>query len=105
MISDTKRTKTDRTKGKSRRNAQEAPGRAAFPVIGIGASAGGLEPVQEFLDRMPTDSGAALVLIQHLDPNRPSHLAELLRRHTRMPVLPVGEATKLQRNTLYVIGP
>src|SRR5690242_4459055 len=54
----------------------EQPPRLPFPVVGIGASAGGLEAVGEFLDAMRPDGGMAFVLIQHLSPDRESHMAE-----------------------------
>src|SRR4030095_1986583 len=57
-----------------------------FPVVGIGASAGGLEAFKQLLDHLPIDTGMAFVLVQHLDPTHESILTELLSRSTRMPV-------------------
>jgi two-component system CheB/CheR fusion protein len=65
--------------------SEEAP-RLPFPVVGIGASAGGLEAFIEFFDAMPSDSGLAFVLIQHLPPDRESLVADILQKHTDMPV-------------------
>ena len=58
------------------------PGGSSFPVVGLGASAGGLEAFQKFFDVMPPDSGMAFVLIQHLDPTHASMMRELLSVHT-----------------------
>ena len=55
-------------------------------VVGMGASAGGLEALESFFDAMPSDSGMAFVVIQHLSPTHKSMMAELLSRHTPMPV-------------------
>src|SRR5712672_1909198 len=59
---------------------------AAFPIVGIGASAGGLEAFTKLLQKLRVDTGMALVLIQHLDPTHESILTTLLARSTRMPV-------------------
>ena len=61
--------------------------RPRFPIVGIGASAGGLDAFKQFFMRMPADSGMAFVLVQHLDPNHESLTADLLARHTRMRVV------------------
>jgi two-component system, chemotaxis family, CheB/CheR fusion protein len=66
-----------------------------FPIVGIGASAGGLEAFTSFLKHLPSNPGMAFVLIQHLDPNQPSQLAALLSKTTSMPVLEVKEDTPL----------
>ena len=61
------------------------PTRAAIPVAGIGASAGGLEVFKRLLGLLPVDTGFAIVFVQHLDPNHRSMLAEILARATSMP--------------------
>src|SRR5690349_1777222 len=68
--------------------AEERP-RLEFPVIGIGASAGGLEAFIEFFEAMPADAGIAFVLIQHLSPDRESLIADILAKHTSMTVAQV----------------
>ncbi|QEH38719.1 Chemotaxis protein methyltransferase Cher2 [Aquisphaera giovannonii] len=83
----------------------EQPPRLSFPVVGIGASAGGLEAVNEFLDAMKPDSGIAFVLVQHLPPDRASMMAEVLGRHTTMPVLQVEDGMEVAPNHVYVIRP
>ena len=68
-----------------------------FPVVGIGASAGGLEALELFFSHMPVDSGMAFVVIQHLDPQHKSSLAEILARSTEMSVAEIADAERLQR--------
>lgn len=78
-----------------------------FPpiVVGVGASAGGLEALTELLSHLPGDTGLAFVLIQHLDPTHESHLAELLSRASKMPVSEVKTGTRTEANHVYVIPP
>jgi two-component system CheB/CheR fusion protein len=71
----------------------------------LGASAGGLEAFQTFLSATPADSGLAFVLVQHLDPNHESMLAELLSRRTDMPVRQVTDGTAIEPNNVYLIPP
>jgi two-component system CheB/CheR fusion protein len=78
---------------------------AAFPIVGLGASAGGLEAFQNFLMAAPADAGFAYVLVQHLDPNHESMLAELLSRRTTMPVRQVSDGMALEPNCVYLIPP
>ncbi|VTT99032.1 mcp methyltransferase with pas pac sensor : Methylase of chemotaxis methyl-accepting protein OS=Rhizobium leguminosarum bv. trifolii WSM2012 GN=Rleg10DRAFT_2965 PE=4 SV=1: CheB_methylest: CheR_N: CheR: PAS_10 [Gemmataceae bacterium] len=79
--------------------------RLPFPVVGIGASAGGLEAYTEFLRACPPDAGMAYVLVQHLPPDRESLLAEILARHTRMPVFEVADGQPVEPDRVYVIRP
>ncbi|MGH9339516.1 MAG: chemotaxis protein CheB [Acidobacteriota bacterium] len=81
------------------------PSRADFPVIGIGASAGGLEAFTTFFDAMAADSGMGFVLVQHLDPTMGSHLAELLAQHTEMKVTEVEDGIRVEPNCVYTILP
>ena len=74
-------------------------------MVGIGASAGGLEAYTEFLQAMPADSGMAFVLIQHLPPDRESLMAEILSKRTSMPVEQVREGMAVEPNHVYVIRP
>ena len=76
-----------------------------FPIVGIGASAGGLEALEQFFDNMPSDSGMAFVVIQHLDPNHKGMMPELLQRTTEMKVMQVTDHLQVQANHLYVIPP
>ena len=74
-------------------------------IVGIGASAGGLNALELFFDNMPADSGMAFVVIQHLSPDFKSLMSDLLSRHTRMPIHPVTEGIELQANGIYLIPP
>jgi two-component system CheB/CheR fusion protein len=74
-------------------------------IVGVGASAGGLEAFTELLRHLPDDTGMAFVLIQHLDPLHDSHLAELLAKESKMPVAEVTDGTRPEANHIYVISP
>jgi len=77
----------------------------SVPVVGLGASAGGLEAFMGFFDAMPADSGMAFVLIQHLDPDHKSLTAELIAKHTSMPVQQINDQMRVEANQVYVIPP
>ena len=77
----------------------------SFPVVCVGASAGGLEAFTQLLSTLPTDTGMAFVLVTHLSPTHASHLAEILSRATRMPVNEVKDEPQVQPNCVYVIPP
>ncbi len=76
-----------------------------FPIVGIGASAGGLDAFKALLAALPPDTGMAFVLIQHLDPLHASLMAGLLSSHTTMPVLPAAEGAAIEPNHIYLIPP
>jgi two-component system CheB/CheR fusion protein len=76
-----------------------------FPIVGIGASAGGLEAMEDFFKNLPEDSGMAFVVIQHLDPNHVGILPELLQRTTYMKVTQVTDHMQAKPNHVYVIPP
>src|SRR5512132_2465544 len=78
---------------------------SAFPIVGVGASAGGLEAFTRLLQALPVDTGMAFVLVQHLAPSRESALAEILSRATSMPVTEVTHEPALESNRVYVIPP
>lgn len=78
---------------------------AEFPIVGIGASAGGLEALESFFKAMPADSGMAFILVTHLDPSHDSLLPELLQRHSNMPVYHIKDGTLVKPNSVYVIPP
>lgn len=80
-------------------------GKLGFAVVGLGASAGGLDAFKRFFSAMPVDSGMAFVLIQHLDPNHISLTDELLSKHTSMPVAQVIDEVRIEPNHVYVIPP
>ncbi|WP_341529287.1 chemotaxis protein CheB [Nostoc sp. UHCC 0302] len=76
-----------------------------FPIVGIAASAGGLEAFTQLLNHLPIDTGMAFVLIQHLDPNQESLLSEILARETQMPVREAQNGMFVEPNQVYVIAP
>ncbi|MEH2124574.1 chemotaxis protein CheB [Nostoc sp.] len=78
---------------------------ALFPIVGIAASAGGLEAFTQVLKHLLADTGMAFVLIQHLDPNHKSLLSEILGRETQMPVNEVQDGVTVEPNQVYVIPP
>jgi len=76
-----------------------------FPVVCIGASAGGLEALEQFLGNVPEKSGMGYVVIQHLDPTQKGMLPELLQRITKMEVIQVKDRMLIMPNCVYVIPP
>jgi two-component system, chemotaxis family, CheB/CheR fusion protein len=76
-----------------------------FPVVGIGASAGGMQALQRFFEHMPNDNGMAFVVILHLSPSHESNVDSVLQRITRMPVLQVTQPQPIEKNHIYVISP
>ncbi|MBU4262034.1 MAG: PAS domain-containing protein [Proteobacteria bacterium] len=76
-----------------------------FPIVGIGASAGGLEAIEQFLRQVPEGCGIAFVIVQHLDPTHKGIMAELLQRVTDMQVFQVRDRTRVKPDCVYVIPP
>lgn len=76
-----------------------------FPIVGIGASAGGLEALEQFLGNVPENSGIAYVVVQHLDPTHKGMLPELLQRISKMKVYQVKDRMVVKPNCVYVIPP
>jgi two-component system CheB/CheR fusion protein len=74
-------------------------------IVGIGASAGGLEAIEAFFKSMPVDTGLAFVVVQHLSPDHKSLMVELLSKHTAMPVHRIEEGTRVKANNIYLIPP
>src|SRR5215467_10394658 len=70
----------------------------AFPIVGVGASAGGLEAFTRLVQHLPADTGMAFVLVQHLDPEHESRLPQLLGRAAKLPVLEVVNNTQVKPN-------
>ncbi len=98
--------KTRKQKPKeSTRHKTSVTGPPKFPIVGIGASAGGLEALEQFLSNVPENSGMAYVVIQHLDPTQKGMLPELLQRITRMKVFQVKDRMAVKPNCVYVIPP
>lgn len=74
-----------------------------FPVIGIGASAGGLDALELFFKHLPKDTGYCFVVILHLDPNHKGMIPEILQRYTALPVYAAIDGVKVKPNTVYVL--
>ncbi len=80
-------------------------GELKFPVVGVGASAGGLEAFEQLLRHLPPDPGMAVIFVQHLSPEHASNLTEILPRSTRMPVHEAADQMRIEPNHVYVIPP
>ena len=78
---------------------------ADFHIVGIGASAGGLEPLERLFSRLPPDTGMAFVVVQHLSPDFKSLMSELLSRRTSMPVRLAEHEMPVEPNCVYLIPP
>ncbi len=76
-----------------------------IPVVGLGASAGGVEALSSFFDAMPPDSGCAFIVVLHLDPKRESEMTHILGTHTAMPVMQVETGMQIAPDHVYVIAP
>lgn len=76
-----------------------------FPIVGIGASAGGLEAIEQLFVHMPPDTGMAFIIIQHLDPTAHSSMPEILSRFTKMPIRVTSDRLKIEPNSIYLIPP
>ncbi|MDB4986918.1 MAG: hypothetical protein JWN04_2096 [Myxococcaceae bacterium] len=93
--------------GKKQLIAQESAelGQPALYVVGIGASAGGLEALEQFFEHVPPDSGMAFVVIQHLSPDFKSLMDEILARRTKLPIRLVEDGVHVEPNNVYLIPP
>lgn len=83
--------------------ARDSAATASFPIVGIGASAGGMETFIELLRHISPDSGMAFVLIQHLDPKHASYLSEALARAIKLPVIEIKDQMAIEPDHVYVI--
>ncbi len=101
-----KRTSSNKGGSQESESDTSAPS-APFPIVGLGASAGGLSAFEAFFSGMPadTDPGMAFVLVQHLAPDHKSMLSELIQRYTRMRVYEVEDGMPVQPNSAYIIPP
>nr|WP_279153125.1 CheR family methyltransferase [Pseudomonas mosselii] len=86
-------------------NPALSPSHLDFPVVGIGASAGGLEAIRRFFQHTPDNSGMAFVVVLHLSPDHQSQADRIIQAVTRMPVRQVSEPVPIERNHVYVISP
>ena len=100
-----KKSNPENVPPRSEEQAAAEPEPESCPIVGFGASAGGLEAMTEVLRELPDDTGMAIVFVQHLDPKHASMLSELLLRETAMPVQQVNDSVAIQGNHVYVIAP
>ena len=99
------RTAQPRSGGRKLPERGPPHGPADFPVVGIGASAGGLEACRRLIGALPAGTGMAFILVQHLDPTHQSMMVDLLAGYTTMPVREAADGMKLEPDHLYVIPP
>ncbi len=99
-----KDVKPARKSAKSRGSAKTVA-QACFPIVGVGASAGGLEALEQLFSNLPTDSGMGFVVVTHLDPSHKSMMSELLARVTRMHVVEAKDGMAVEPNRVHVIPP
>ncbi|MFP3566526.1 CheR family methyltransferase [Paraburkholderia sp. SIMBA_030] len=85
--------------------AQTVPAPLDFPVVGMGASAGGIQALLRFFEQMPQDAGMAFVVVLHLSPRHESRADDVIQRVTAMPVSEVREPTRIEKNHIYLISP
>jgi two-component system CheB/CheR fusion protein len=97
--------KPGRTAAPARAVERGGTKQASFPIVAIGASAGGLEAMEQFLKGVPGHSGMAFVVVQHLDPTHKGLMAELLQRVSAIPVDQVRDRLRVEPNHVYVIPP
>ena len=102
-----KKGKSAPARGAPEKRPEQKTGKndGSFPVVGIGASAGGLETIGTFLSNMSPDSGIAFVIIQHLSPQHKSIMAELLAKHTHMAVMEIEDGMRLSPACVYLNPP
>ncbi len=89
----------------ARENTAPIVEESTFPIVGMGASAGGLEALEKFFSNMPHDSGIAFVIIMHFDPSAKSVMADILKAYTKMEVFQVEDGMKVEPNRVYIIPP
>ncbi|MGZ3608201.1 MAG: chemotaxis protein CheB, partial [Syntrophales bacterium] len=95
---------SDAVPSEKRSSTAELPDRS-FPIAGIGASAGGLEAIEQFFRHAPPDAGIAFIVIPHLDPSHASMMTDLIRRFTQMAVVEAGDGMQVEPGHIYVIPP
>jgi two-component system, chemotaxis family, CheB/CheR fusion protein len=104
-LKENKRVKPESKIHTSKIKRTTSPEERVFPIVGIGASAGGLEALEQFFANMPSDSGIAFVIIQHLDPKAHSSMPEILSRFTKMPIQVATYGLKVEPDCVYLIPP
>ncbi|MDZ8185967.1 MAG: chemotaxis protein CheB [Nostoc sp. ChiSLP02] len=100
-----KKSQADSAAAETPQQKQQDNQKELFPIVGMGASAGGLEAFTQLLRNLPNDTGMAFVLVQHLSPDYKSMLSEILSESTQMPVHEVEDGIVVEPNHVYVIPP
>ncbi|MDQ1274365.1 MAG: two-component system, chemotaxis family, CheB/CheR fusion protein, partial [Planctomycetota bacterium] len=95
---------TEKEKGKPTKNKPKEPLRS-FHIVGIGASAGGLEAIEEFFTQMPSNTDMAFIIIQHLAPKYKSIMGSLLGNYTKMKILEMKDGMKVEPTCVYLNQP
>ena len=95
-------TKVKKKESNTQMKSDSGAANEFFPIVALGASAGGLEALRVFFDNMPPDSGMAFVVIQHLSPNGKSMLRDILQKHTEMEVLNADDEIEVEPNRVYL---
>jgi len=101
----TSATKKSKTRTATQAKRPLPASQEKFPIVGIGASAGGLEALEVFFSAMPPDSNMAFVLVTHLDPTHTSILPELIQKKTKMQVKQITDNMHIKPNRVYIIPP
>ncbi|MBC8550392.1 MAG: hypothetical protein H8D23_12175, partial [Candidatus Brocadiales bacterium] len=99
------RRKTKSEAGLSKSKSKRTNGTKSFPIVGIGASAGGLEALEGFFVSMPSQSNLAIVVIQHLAPKYKSIMGSLLKKYTKMKIYEIKDGMKVEPNSIYLNPP
>jgi len=94
-----------KSKSKSKSKSIRRSNNNAFPIVGIGASAGGLEALEGFFSSMPPESNIAIVVIQHLAPRYKSIMGSLLKKYTKMKIFEINDGMKVEPNSIYLNPP
>ncbi|MGD0279446.1 MAG: chemotaxis protein CheB, partial [Smithella sp.] len=105
MKKKTKPVSSGKKEKSSRKDALPPQASTLFPIAGIGASAGGLEALEQFLRHVPAKSGIAFIIVQHLDPTHKGMMRELLKRATSMEIFQVRDGMRVKSDCVYVIPP
>lgn len=100
-----KTNKKNKNGANHRQSGGDANHGGPLPVVGVGASAGGLEAFTSLLKALPTELGMAFVLVPHLDPSRESAFTQILSRTTTMPVVQITNGMHVQPNRVFIIPP
>ena len=99
------RTITTKRDARAKPTESQIESSIPFPIVGIGASAGGLEACKKFIGALPAKTGMAFILIQHLDPSHESMMVDLLAGNTPLTVVLAANSMPIEREHLYVIPP